>query len=515
MAVSFHYLAIIDGCNHSTCYEALKVLLTLCNQSPEKSEQQISLILAWMETQNIIDKKEVPEMSFMMADYFKKNNSKWLVESSPRPIIQKVRGKLNSLSPVKSFLAQLEIMEKRLAWGSIDRIGIFPQGNMDLIQVKYVMPKLYTADGWKQMVEPLMQSFIDDAQRDDWVLGYQIKSHESGKEYSSTLLEKILEKAYFREYEKHWEKFFQNIDVKPFLNTNDASVKLGALLDSEGAWAQLFRFITENMHPLLVTKGSALQQIRVFLSVHRSDEKNNAHDNYEGYLEDLRNVRAELEGLVLNFDQGQAIEQYLRGLFVQSEKDRNALSNIAHKLAKIQRPGYSQIQKNFYKVLVDPVLKIFSVISKDGLLNIEKDWRLEVANPFNTDLSQKFPFNNVEQEVALADFVHFFNPKKGKIAQFMEARIHCFIQERAGIFSQGLFNQKSGEIEIKLQLLPEPSPYFSEFSIEVNGASHRYQNDPEEWKLLNWPGQYFYPKSTFSATAINPPFKFFETLFCT
>jgi hypothetical protein len=527
-----------DG--YASCYKNLKVFLTLLNKSPEIVEDQIFLMIEWMEDQKIIDKQEIPEVEIMLADYFKSNKSKWLPElAMQKPIIEKIRDKLNSVSPERYFLAQLEAMEKHLGWGSINKSEFFPQESIDLIEVRYLIPKLYTAEGWKQVVDPLIQSFINDAQRDDWVLGYKTKCNMNDmRKRSPNLLKISLKNAYLKKYKQNWEKFFQNIFLKSFLNTHDASVKLGVLLNSEGSWISLLRFVIENMQPLLMESNNSLQKMKIFLKTSLSNEKNNANDNYEGYIEDLKNVQAELEGLLLHSDQGQAVEQYLRGLFIQPLNNGNSLSTASHKLMKFQKQGDNQIQKNFYKLLLDPLLKVFSVISKEGLLNIEKDWRLDVVEPFNTDLSQKFPFKDTQQEVALADFEHFFNPKKGKIVQFLETRVFCFVQEskgrvipkrwmgesipigskffsgieRAKIFTQGLFNQKSGEIEIRLQLFPDPSPYFSEFSIEVNGASHSYQNDPEEWKLLDWPGQSSYPKSTFSATSINPPFKFFETL---
>jgi hypothetical protein len=536
------YISLTDGHNgNASIYENLKIFLTLVNKSPETVEDQISLLTDWMKDKKFINEKEIPEVKKVMADYFNKNNRSWIVDYRiiQSPVIQKVQNTLNSMSPVKSFLIQLDIIEKQLRWDAIDKKEIFSVRGMDLVKVQYLMPKLYTLEGWKQMVEPLIQAFINDAQRDDWVLGYQEKQKKDNLNgLSSSLIKKNLEEAYFKEYEKHWEKFFRDVSLKYFLNTNDASVKLGVFLHEEGPWKHFFNFVIKNIQPLLDARDNNLQVLRNFLKVSVSDEKNKIHDNYEGYLENLSNIQSELEGLLIHSEQGQAVEQYLRGLFITAQNNKNALSKTSAKLLKLQSMGYAQIEKNFYRALLDPLLKVFFVISKDGLLNIEKDWRLEVVNPFNTDLSEKFPFKNSPQEVALADFSHFFNPKKGKVVQFIETRLLSFIQDSKGrmvpkrwmgepmpissrffsniesakVFSQGLFDQKSGEIGIRLQLLPEPSPYFSEFSIDVNGSSHVYKNDPEEWKLLDWPGESAYPKSTFSATAISPSFKFFESL---
>lgn len=525
--------------SYSINYQDVKALLTLINHSPEKLENQIIDLLEWMQYKKIIHESGRNDTQLLLKDYFKKNNAMWILNELDKGLYKKLYEKIKKLSPVEVFMTQLSAVEKNVNWDTLEKYDLFFQEDHELIELKYILPKIYSEKGYKNIILPLIEDFCNDIEKNNWVFNYQ--HPDIGKErkiFSREHIKSEIKKAYFNRYEMHLERFFKNIYIKPFSNIKDASLKLEKLLCSDGVLPKLSYFILENTKPLIVERKSHLRMMDHFLNTKKDENKAKKVFSYEEYLQELIHVRSELDGFSITSDQAYAIEEYYKNLFNQTVDSKNALSTLSTNMMHLKTYSRTKLEDSLFDLYVEPLSKLFIVLSKHALTSIEKDWRSDIAEVFNVDFAKKFPFKNVEEAVPLNEFSSFFSPKKGKMYTFIEERIKPLIKnhrgkivpktwmgcaapihakflsdiEFANMISDGLFNQKTGELAIHLQLLPEPSPYFSDFSIEVNGVGHDYHNDPEEWKLLTWPGESVYPKSMFSATSVEPKMKFFERL---
>jgi len=379
----------------------------------------------------------------------------------------------------------------------------------DLLLLKESVPRLYTTKGWTEYVQPLIEQFEAHAQQQQWILAaLDVRSHEN--------IKKRLTQYYLKQYAKQWESFFQGVSIRHFLNTQDAVIKLTHLVDEDSAWISLLQFSAENLKPLMGFKAMPLSE----------------------YQEGLVQIKSEMEGLLFHADFGREIEQYVQLIFARHSDPTSGLTTLAHKVRRFHKPGALGVQNAFTRLLMQPLIRVYLAASKDALLHLEKDWYYQIISPFRMNLSNKFPFQNTKQEVSLADFTVFFSPKQGKIAQFIQDRVQPLTLMHQGklipkqwlgsplpistgflasidylvAFSQGFFSEDTATPSVKFQIMPEPSPAFTHCSLEVDGTAYIYKNDPEEWKLLRWPGESPYPKSSFTVTLASSKSNYFETI---
>ena len=144
-------------------------------------------------------------------------------------------------------------------------------------------------------------------------------------------------------------------------------------------------------------------------------------------------------------------------------------------------------------------------------------WCTDVVNPFEHSLRDRYPFNSSGQDMALADFAGFFKPKEGTLWAFYDKSLVQNVPREGNAFSFSTRLGRDANTVYQAQLLQfltrandlstliftpgapgpsvefdvrvRPSPRVATIEFAVGGKPVSYQNGPESWTRMAWPGE--------------------------
>lgn len=425
-------------------------------------------------------------------------------------VIEDARKNLSQVSGLPLFKAELGRWEQEADVLRLEDIGIANQG---WLTSKTLLKTIYTQLAWKNKVLPWIEARTSGRSDVQWVLGNQDRPFEK----------KQLVDFYGQQYARAWSLFMEGLTVKRTYKISEGVQLLEEILEPDSVWFKLMDLVAQECGSDLSVDG---KKIGEFLGSKLTPEKEVSKKSQ--YQQNLAEVKTELEGLIFSPSHQIQSEHYLAQIMTEPAVGKNSLSKALEGLVAEQRTSRADgIYRRLLEVLKAPLLSVVYGVIQEGLSGIQEDWHRLVTR-FDQELAHKFPFKEGPDEVTLSEFSEFFNPKNGLMTRFIANRLNPYIKRTSlglttktwmGIalplkvkflnnvhqietLAYGFFKDASEKIALDFQILPKPSPQFSDFSLESNGQQYSYRNDPEEWKMIAWPGQTICPKAKISATLV-------------
>ena len=219
------------------------------------------------------------------------------------------------------------------------------------------------------------------------------------------------------------------------------------------------------------------------------------------YQEQLKFVRDELQELIDDPSSSEDIK----------EKLKTARKKVKGLISAEEDTRWSSTME---KLLWPPLEITFEAIGNDVAGTKQRQWCNEVVNPFSRTISG-YPFNKNGQDVALADFIAFFEPEKGALWSYYDKALKSAIPLRGNRFERArmgdaaakyrgnvvnflnaanevtttTFQRGEEGAHIEFDVLIQGAPGIKEIAITVDGEKIRYRNGPEVWGTLTWPGE--------------------------
>ncbi len=233
---------------------------------------------------------------------------------------------------------------------------------------------------------------------------------------------------------------------------------------------------------------------------------------FRGYLKLLAKVAARFNELKNAGDVGPGAKALVQQTFSSGSELSEALRYVDEQMLT----GIADSNKETLRpMLVRPLMQSFAVLLKPTELELNKIWLAQVYEPFQQTLVDKYPFAPTSRvEAASAEIAKIFG-SEGSIAKFSDKELSALIVRRGEmiyprtwaemsvalspqfiaafphyIAPLGAESQAPGaskEAQTIFQILPEPVPGLSEYSIEIDGQVLRYRNGAQKWVNFFWP----------------------------
>lgn len=229
------------------------------------------------------------------------------------------------------------------------------------------------------------------------------------------------------------------------------------------------------------------------------------------YLEGLSRLRTRFNRIHTQGESGpgsvQLMQQTLEG---QSE--------IAELLKLVDEQMLNGLNDNarasLRPLLVRPLMQAFEALIPDAEEEINRIWLAQVYGPYESTLADRYPFKpDARVEASAADMAKIFGPE-GAIARFADKTLGPLVIRRgdslaprtwadlsirllpeftgrfaAWVAPLGGHAASSADTEQTLfQILPQPAPGLTEYSLEIDGQVMRYRNAAAAWSHFVWPG---------------------------
>ena len=164
-------------------------------------------------------------------------------------------------------------------------------------------------------------------------------------------------------------------------------------------------------------------------------------------------------------------------------------------------------------LLLNPLEMAWAGYQKDRLGTTSGTWEGDVWSKWHAKLEDGYPFSDTWKDVKLADYTEFFRPG-GQLFGFYDAHLKESIEqvgthfvpttrfgntpgytsqflkcyERGLEISKATFEAKAENPKVEFEMnLHSVSENVAEVTFDINGASHTYKNEPEEWVPVSWP----------------------------
>ena len=398
---------------------------------------------------------------------------------------------------------------------------------------KYVQQKkgvriagAYTKPGWK-MVKKLLGEQRDKLAAEQWVLA---ESDEGG---SQAMIEK-LRSLYWARYQEAWRDFLADFFVQDPGNAEVAIDELNTLAEPEWPYLRLIRAVGDNVvldvedDKGIVDKtidkvkevldgGAAPKHVaspveiafRPLLKFALPPEGAPADNppptplsQYEALLAKLVGALTDLRDAETGTDPGKVGD-----VFKDAVRSTSALLSEQDAFT---RPLLSPL-------LMQPITLAWRDVVHDTGAAVGADWESSVWTKWHDKLEGKYPFASSPSDATLDDFVNFFAPGDGTLWSFYDEALKPTLDRSGTTFSPSrrfrssvdyapefldvclkrgrqitdvLFAPKTDHAAVVFDLnLHGVSPTIGEVTFEVDGVSHVYRNEPEEWLTITWPGK--------------------------
>lgn len=396
----------------------------------------------------------------------------------------------------------------------------------------------YTKPGWARVRKRLG----DDSEwltGEAWVLG---EGQEATKQEVQNQLDK-LRTLYFERYKQAWHDFFVDIRIHEPENAQTALDELNALTEPEWAYQRLLKVLGDNA-TLDISEGELVGQAKSLLQKGLRVAKQKLNISAEAAKAETKPISpVELAfrplidfGVAPPPPKGQkkaqtGLDDYeatLSGLVAALTDLRDASPNpdpsqVAGDFQKAYRGTSAQLtdQTGFTRPMLSPLLMRPISFAWVGVVHDAGSaasglWEAEVWSKWRAKLQGRYPFTSSPNDAALADFTAFFQPDKGILWDFYDKNLKGSLKrdgdsfqpirrfrssmgytgpflntcmKRGADITTTLFDEKGApgvDFEVNLHTV---SRDVSQVTLSIDGATHTYENHPEQWLKAHWPAE--------------------------
>ena len=146
-----------------------------------------------------------------------------------------------------------------------------------------------------------------------------------------------------------------------------------------------------------------------------------------GYLDALSRLRARLDQIGRQGDPGPAARALMQQTLGGGAELAAALKHVdQHMLAGMSEPQRQALRP----ILVGPLLHSFAMIVGASEADLNKAWQVQVLDPFQKSLRDKFPFTQGAQAEASAPEIGLVFGPRGAIADFVHGAMGALVVRR-------------------------------------------------------------------------------------
>jgi type VI secretion system protein ImpL len=386
----------------------------------------------------------------------------------------------------------------------------------------------YTKQGWLR-VRALLGKERQKLEAEQWVLG--------DTDSAGAQVEKLRD-VYFERYRNAWRDFLADLQVQDPGSAEVALDEIDALSEPEWPYLRLIRLLGENVKlelsdpdtPLDTLVGKALDKAKELFDA--ASPKSKEISPVERAFRPL--VRFGLSEGVKDSDSAPptGLSQYEALLAkvaaaltdlrdAQSGTDPRKVSDVFQDAFRSTSALLSEqdglTRPLLSPLLMNPITFAWSNVVHDAGAAAGSSWESSVWQKWHDKLEGKYPFAASPSDASLNDFFDFFAPGEGVLWSFFDESLKPTLERRGSSFvpsrrfksaigytgdfleiclkkgqefTTTLFPPKADHAAVVFDVnLHSVSPTIGQVTFEVDGASHTYRNEPEQWTTITWPGK--------------------------
>lgn len=439
-----------------------------------------------------------------------------------------------------------------------------------LILGGYALPGVFTQKAWDEYVANAIEEAVNrPTDSKDWVLN-TTQSDDLSFSGSPDQIRQQLTQLYKQEYIAEWRKFLNAVHYAKAQNFQ-AQVKimdrLGEAEDSpirtliqrvatETSWdnpvvqAELAapqtgfvawfkrKILRQNPQQSAATlqasaQGPISQAFEPFYQwVRKRDDQQN-QSLLDEYLDSLSKVRRQLNDVNSAGDIGPSAVALVKSTLNEQKSVFNATQRIVDE--KLMRGVPERDQRMMQKLLLRPLTQAFEVVLQPAQDELNKLWGIQVYQPFQHSLSQKYPFKSTATIQATSAEIAQILGDHGSIAQFVKQQLDPVVIRRGDSLSSktwkdlgiglnpqfladfktyiapanGLASTEQGQArtaahsQSNFQFYPLPNPQFTSYRIDIDGQRLVFEHGVQQWVSFIWPNPNAIPGARITAIDVD------------
>jgi type VI secretion system protein ImpL len=380
----------------------------------------------------------------------------------------------------------------------------------------------YTVQGWNR-VRVLLGAERSRLAAEAWVLG---DTPGGGVDDVTSKLESL----YFDRYRAAWRDFLSDLAVRDPENAEIAIDELNAFAEPEWPYLRLIRVLRENVILEPREPQGVVDRARELLDAGAPKPRLSP---VEKAFKPMLRFGVPQDGTketdsppITGLTQYEALLQKVIGALTdlrdgESAADPRKMSDVFQDAFRSTTALLSE-QDEFTRpllapLLMSPITLAWKRVVHDAGASAGASWESGVYQKWHTRLEGRYPFVASSQtDAPLEDFLDFFAPTgalwtfyaeslkptldrsgstfvparrfKSAIGYTSEFLDTCL--RRGDQITTVLFPPKSDHAVVAFEVnIHSVSPLVGEVTVTVDGVSHSYRNEPEQWVRIAWPGQ--------------------------
>ena len=544
-------------------YNALKTYLMLADKSRAESshlnDQITRFWRGWLETnRGTMPREQMIRSAERLISFSLEqiNDPSWPTVDNKLTLVDQTRENLRRV--VRGMPARERVyadVKARAAtrFASMTVARIVGEKDKDLVVGSYAIAGTFTRDAWEKFVQDAFKEAANkELQSADWVLKTSAKD-DLTLEGSPEQIQKALVTQYKTEYAREWQKFLQGVSIAELRNLDDATTAMNRIGDpltsplnkvvntvyDETSWDNpslvdaglanarkgfmgwfketILRRSPAPVPTQLNADGTSAIPMgpvgREFAGVARlvvSKDKDTSL--MRRYMDNLSKLRTRLNTIKNQGDTGPGAKQLMQQTL---EGNGSELSDSLKFVDEEMLPGLNDQQKTVLRpLLVRPLVQGFNALVRPTEGEVNKIWRAQVYEPFQSNLAAKYPFSaNSKIEANGGEIATVFG-ESGAISKFVTTSMGPLVVRRGDTLSPRKWADMgitlspvittsfadwvstpgsaggggaAAEAQTVFQIQPLPAPGALEYTVEIDGQQLRYRNTQAQWTNFIWP----------------------------
>lgn len=426
-------------------------------------------------------------------------------------------------------------------------------GETTAITARQSVRGAFTRRGWENVVREELTTDAVQHAGELWVLG-EADRRDTRRQADAQLQE--LASLYFQSYAEEWRAFLNGLRVKKPTSNSDALLLLNELLrGTPPPLALLIQKVDQNLQLKPAPAAEALAgsvatglkaKVTSLLGIDEDKPAAQVARKLRDGLAQQENrmtpakvaamfrgftsfavaaSTGEADGAALAVPYGSYQEQLsaVRDILRMEADDPQSPERLANGLQAAQLrvrtliDGRDPAWHSVFEALLEPPIESAAATSNRAVADSTgRRWCSEVAEPFDRNIRDKYPFDRRGHDLPLESFSSLYKPNEGAIWRFTREALSNVVQldgddykfgkrpgrDASSVYSASLpqFLSRSRELsalffpqgegpKIDFEVRVHPAPGVATTLFSIGGQSIEYHNGPERWHTVSWPGK--------------------------
>ncbi len=388
----------------------------------------------------------------------------------------------------------------------------------------YALPGFYSYQAWNEYVQPAIETAAQSpTESKDWVLNTS-QSDDLSFSGSPEKIRRQLTEMYKKEYISEWRKFLGAIYYAKAADFNQQTYQMDVLGEPENSpirkviqrvaqetsWdnplvqaelagpqkgfiAWFKRKILQRDDGKLAensastfSQGMIAKDFQIFYKIIRTRDDLQNRSLLDEYMQSLAKIRSRFNDLKSSGDIGPASMMLLK----QTVDEQNSIFNITQKFVdeKMSVGTHELDQQLIKKLFSVPLTRSFESLMLPAQAEMNELWLIQAYQPFNANLSQKYPFSSQGSLQATSQEINQIFGENGSISRFVKEHLDPLVIRRGYSLSSKTWQ------DLGLNLNPVFVANFQNYVAPVNGmATGELNNTSRQAVRPNQSNFQFYP----------------------